>query len=191
MALSKSVSLGAIALLFAGAARAQQTEVAPSKVAFVEVERAVALTQEGKVKLKELQEWAKPKQEELGRIGKDISQLQSDLASKRGVASEDAIAEINHRLAARQREFEDKQRIARRDFEEKQNSVLKELGGRLQEVISRYGDQNRYTAILMLKPEYVAYIANAADITDIIIKLYDERFPIVKPASPAAAGPGK
>jgi outer membrane protein len=190
MTFAKSVSLSAVALLIAGAASAQQAEVAPAKVAFVMIEKAVAKTQEGSVRLKELEDWAKPRQEELTRLNKEIGQLQSDLATKRGIANDQAVDEINRKLVARQREFEDKQRIARRDFDERQTAVLKDLGGRLQEVISRYGDENRFTAILMLKSDYVAYIANSADITDTIIKLYDQRFPLGTAPAPAAKPTG-
>lgn len=170
-------------LVIAASGLAQQADPGPSKIAFVEVERAVALSQEGKLRLKELEDWAKPRQDELTKLGREVQQLQSDLNAKRGVASDDAVDEINRKLIAKQREFEDRQRIARRDFDERQNAVLRDLGTKLQKVISEFGDKNRYTAILMLKPDYVAYLANGVDLTETIIKLYDEQNPVAKPAA--------
>jgi outer membrane protein len=189
MSIVKNTLVVLVLLLVASGAFAQQAEPSAVKLAFVDVERAAALTDEGKIRLRELQDWAKPHEEELARLGRDINQLQTDIASKRGVASEEALEAMNKTLVSKQREFEDRQRTARREFDEKQTTVLRELGGRLQEVISRYGDSNRMTAILMLKPDYVAYIANVADITESIIKLYNERFPVGKPAAAAPAAP--
>ena len=180
------VSLLSIGLAVAGLGVAQAQEAAPVKIAFVDVEKAVVLVDEGKARLKELQDWAKPRQDELAKLNSDVTNLQGELASKRGVASEDALAEVNRRLVAKQREFEDKQRVGRRDFEQKQEGLLKDLGVRLNEVITRYADANRYTAVFILRPNELVYLANSADITDTVVKLYNERFPFPRPAEGAA-----
>lgn len=162
-------------------------EPVSTKIAFVYVQKALASTDEGKARLKELDAWARPKQEELGRLDKEINDLKGEMISKQGVASDDAIADLNRRVVAKQREFEDRQRTAKRDFEAKQQTLLKELGGKLQEVITKYADQNRYTAVFIFNPEQLAYLATSADITNTVIKLYNERYPLVaaQPAAPA------
>jgi outer membrane protein len=174
----------------ATAAAAQQpaapAEVGPSKIGFVDVEKAVVSIEEGKARLKELDDWARPRREELARLGKEINDLQAERASKQNVASEDAIAELNRRIVVKQREFEDRQRVAKRDFEERQNTVLKDLGEKLNVVVTQYADQNRYTAVFILKPNEVVYLANSADITDPIIRLYNERYPFVQAGTPPA-----
>ncbi len=176
------VSLGA-------AAWAQQpAEPGPTKIAFVYVQRALGSTDEGKVRLKELDDWARPRREELAKLDKEINDIKGELVTKQGVASDDALADLNRRLVARQRELEDKQRIAQRDFDERRQSVLKDLGGKLQDVITKYADANRYTAVFIFNPEQLAYLANSADITETVIKLYNEKYPLV---AKAAATPAK
>jgi Skp family chaperone for outer membrane proteins len=81
---------------------------------------------------------------------------------------------------AKQREFEDRQRVAKRDFEERQTTVLKDLGEKLNAVVTQYADQNHYTAVFILKPNDIVYLANTADITDAIIRLYNERYPFLQ-----------
>jgi len=168
----------------ATAAAAQQaaapTEVGPSKLGFVDVEKAVVSIDEGKARLKELDDWARPRRDELARLGKEINDLQAERASKQNVANEEAIAELNRRIVAKQREFEDRQRVAKRDFEERQNTVLKDLGEKLNVVVTQYADQHRFTAVFILKPNDIVYLANSADITDAIIKLYNERYPFLQ-----------
>lgn len=174
-----------ISMILLGAGSALAQEAAPVKIGFVDVEKAVVSVEEGKARVKELQDWAKPRQDELAKLNNDITSLQGEINSKRGVASEDAIADLNRRLVAKQREFEDKQRSARRDFEQKQDVLLKDLGARLNEVITRYADSNRFTAVFILRPNELVYLANSADITSTVIKLYNERFPFPAPAQGA------
>ena len=42
--------------------------------------------------------------------------------------------DLNRQLVAKQREFEDKQRDGKRDFDQRQQALLRELGGKLQNV---------------------------------------------------------
>ena len=160
-------------LALAVAATAQQTgDAAPTKIAFVDVKRALVSIEEGKAKRKELQDWARPKEEELQRLGKEIADLQT---------------ELNRRLVAKQREAEDKQRLAQRDLEERQAVILRGMGEKLQAVITQYSDANRFTAVFILEPDNVAYLAASADITDQVVKLYNEKYPLqAKPAAPPA-----
>jgi outer membrane protein len=171
---------GAAAVLsglgLAASAMAQAPE-ASSKIGFVEVERAVAGSDEGKARLKDLESWAKPLQDELAKLGKEINDLGTDMNSKRGIATDDALAEMNKQLVAKQRTFEDKQRVAKRDFEARQNAVLKDLGGKLQEIVGTYAKDNGYTAVFILKPNDLIYLAPGADLTDIVIKLYNQKYP--------------
>jgi outer membrane protein len=175
-------------VFLAGAGMAQQAEP-PTKIAFVYVQKAIATCDEGKVRLKELDDWARPRQDELARLDKEINDLKGEIVTRQGGAGAEALGDLNRRLVAKQREFEDKQRLAKRDFEEKQQGLLRELGGKLQEIITKYADENRYTAVFILNPNDLAYLAPAADITNTVVKLYNEKYPLA--ATAPAATPAK
>jgi outer membrane protein len=176
------------AALLAAGGLAQQAEQPATKIGFVYVQKALASTEEGKARLKELDDWARPRQEQLARLDKDISDLKGQILAKQGSVSDDALCDLNRQLVAKQREFEDRQRDSRRDFENRQQTLLKELGGKLQQIITDYADKNRFTAVFIFKPDDLAYLANSADITDTIIKLYNDKYPL---APKAAAAPAK
>jgi len=177
-------------LFLAAAARAQQTAPAPDstpvKIGFVDVERALASTSEGQAQLKALDEWARPRRDEINQIGQQLTDLQRELVSKQGAAADDVLAELNRKFVAKKRELEDKQRDAKRDFDLRQTSVLKELGGKLQGVISRFADGNHYTAVFILKGDDLAYLTKSADLTDTLVKLYNEQYPVAAKAPTAA-----
>ena len=150
---------------------------------------ALASTAEGKVRLKELDDWARPRQEQLAKLDKEVNDLKNEILSKQGTVTNDALAELNRQLVAKQREFEDKQRDGKRDFDQKQQVLLRELGGKLQQVINEYSAQKQYTAVFIFKPDDLAYLDPAADITDTIVNLYDEKYPLA--AKPASSAPAK
>jgi outer membrane protein len=177
----------AAAMIVASSAVAQQAETTAVKIGWVDVDRAVSSIDEGKARLKELTDWARSRQDELARLGKEGSDLQAEMMAKGSNASEETIAGMNQRLIAIKRELEDRQRVGKRDFDEKQTAVLKDLGGKLQEIIIKFADSNRYTAIFLLRPNELAYLATSADLTDAIIKLYNERHP----SAAAASAPSK
>jgi Skp family chaperone for outer membrane proteins len=174
--------------LLGGGALAQQAEL-PTKIAFVYVQKVLTSTEEGKIRVKQLDEWARPRQEDLARLDKEISDLKGQIQARQGSGPDDVLIDLNKKLVAKQREFEDKQRIAKREADEKQQALLKELGGKMQEVLNQYADANRFTVIFVLNPNEVAYLAKSADITDTIITLYNEKYPVA--SQPAAATPTK
>ena len=186
MSLKRIAATAAGCLVLAVVAAAQQGEATPVKIAFIDVKRALLTIDEGRAKARELQDWARPKQEELQRVGKEVADLETDLNTRRTASSDESLAELNRRLVAKKREAEDKQRVAQRDLEERQNRILKDLGEKLQNVITQFADTNRYTAVLILQPDNVAYLATSADITDTIVRLYNEKYPLAP--KPAATG---
>jgi len=193
MELRKLPQALAAALVVVGSVGAQSAPPAQEnpqvKIGFVDVERALASTGEGRAQLKALDEWARPRRDEINRLGQELSDLQREIMSKQGAASEDALADLNRQYVAKKRELEDKQRDAKRDFDQRQTTVLKELGGKLQDVITKYADTNRFTAVFILKTDELAYLAKTAELTDIVVKLYNERYPLAE-TTPAAT-PGK
>jgi outer membrane protein len=157
----------------------------PVKIAFVNVERAIASTNEGRVKLRALDDWARPRQDEINQLAKELTDLQQAIMVRQATATQDELSDMNRKYITKKRQLEDKQRDAKADFNQRQTALLKDLGGKLQEVINNYAQKNQYTAVFILKSDDLAYLANDADITDIIVKLYNEAYPIAAPAPTA------
>ncbi len=148
------------------------------KVGFVEVEKVVAQVQEGKARLKELEEWAKPRREQLQQMRRHVTELHKNLARQRGVASEEALKKLQEEAVQAGRRLEDATRDFKRDFEEKQNKLLADVAEKMRRVIEDYAKANDYDAVLIFKPRTIIYLSDSADLTDTVIRLYDQRFPV-------------
>lgn len=166
------MTLGVVALLVVA------IPAMAGKIGFVDAERAVASVAEGKAKLKDLEAWAQPQRERLQALQQEAVKLQQEFNSKRGVATPDAMKELESKARAAARSFEDAKRAYDRDLDAKQNEFLSNVAVKVGTVSSDYGKANDFDAIFVLKAQPLIYIADSADLTDTIIRLYDERFPV-------------
>lgn len=163
-----------LALAWSASVMAQE---AGSKVAFVDVQKALLAVDEGKAKRQELLDWAAPRQKELQQLEQEIQNLQQELLSKQASAAPEQLSELNRQLTAKKRQFEDKQRQYTRELEEKQNQVLKSLGEKMEKLLAEYAESQKLSAVFILQQQLVAYVANSADITDTLVQLYNQRYP--------------
>lgn len=148
------------------------------KVGFLDAERAVTSVQEGKRQLQALDEWARPRRERLAQMQANLIELDKQLTVQRSVASAEVIKELESSFLQARREFEDGSRSFNRDLEVKQNEFLEDVATKIGTVASDYGRANDFDAIFMLNVQPLVYIRDTADVTDTVIRLYDERFPL-------------
>jgi outer membrane protein len=147
------------------------------KIGFVDAERAVVEVDEGRAKLAQLDEWAQPRQERIERLGARVAELRQEIAQKTAVASEQAVQALQQDELQARRDFEDARRDFERELDAKQNEFLADVAVKVGTVASDYGKANDFDAIFVLKAQPLIYVRDTADITDTVIRLYNERFP--------------
>ena len=147
-------------------------------IGFLDSERAIKTVKEGQRQLQILDAWANQRSDEVETMQSRVAELTQQLNAQRTVASADAIRQIEDELLQAQRSFEDAGRALQRDFEAKQRELLALVATRVRDLAGEYASTNGFDAIFMLESQPLVYIANSAVITDAVIQLYDERFPI-------------
>lgn len=147
-------------------------------IGFIDAERAVATVEEGQRQLQALDGWARPKREQIEGMRARVGELTQQLNAQRTIASAEAIKELEAELLKARRDFEDAGRAFNRDLETKQNEFLAQVATRVGSVASEYAAANGFDAIFVLNAQPLVYVAEAADITDTVIALYDEKYPV-------------
>lgn len=147
------------------------------KIGFLDVEKAVSTTQQGQVQVKALEDWAKPRQAQLEQLRTRAVELTNQLAAQRNVASAEVVAQLEKDVVQVRREFEDAGRAFNRELDAKQGEMLGDVALRLGQVASEYGKANDFDAIFTLEAQPLIYIADAANVTDTVIRIFDERYP--------------
>jgi Skp family chaperone for outer membrane proteins len=153
------------------------TPVLAGNIGFVDAERAVASVQEGQARLREFEAWAEPERQRVTALQAKMNDLRQQINQQSAVSAEEALQELRDRELSARREFDDARRDFQRQLEAKQNEFLGDVAVRVGTVASEYGKANGFDAIFVLNAQPLVYVAESADLTDTIIKLYDERFP--------------
>jgi Skp family chaperone for outer membrane proteins len=148
------------------------------KIGFVDAERAVAQVKEGKAQLEALEQWAAPRRTEVQGLADKVAELRRQIAQQRGVATEESLERLNQQELEARRAFEDGRRDFERELNTKQEEFLGDVAVKVGKVASDYGKANDFDAIFVLNAQPLIYVAEGADLTDTVIRLYDERFPV-------------
>jgi outer membrane protein len=148
------------------------------KVGFLDTQRAVQGVQEGRRQLAILDAWATQKGDEVAALKNRVDQLTRELDEQRRVASAEAVTRLEGDLLKAQRALEDSRRIVRREFDDKQRELLAEVANRVRNVASEYAAANGFDAVFALDSQPLVYVSDSAVITDAVIRLYDERYPV-------------
>ena len=147
------------------------------KIGFLDVERAVLTVKEGTSQLQVLEGWAKPRRDHIEQLKSQVAALNQQLATQQSVASAETLAQLERDLVQAQRQLEDEVRAFNRELPARRDKMLGELGTKIMQVAAEYAEANGFDAIFLLGAHAVAYYSKTLDVTDAIIRLYDERFP--------------
>ncbi len=178
-------------LLATAALWAQGTTMAGSasgnKVGVISVRQAIVSTAEGKQASAELQSQFAPRQNELENLNKQVNDLRQQLAANQTTWSDDQKAKAQNqgqRLAA---QLERKNNELQEDVNAAQAEVVDRIGRKMMDVLDRYARENGFVAVLDSSAQNspILYASSNIDITQDIIKLYDQAYPVKAAAAPA------
>jgi len=193
----RSAALAAACLLGTAATWAQAAPAAAAapvkSVGIINLRGAIGSTAEGKQASAELQsqfEFA-PRSSEIDAMTKQINDLQQKLQAGQGKLSQ----EEETRLTAEGQRLTQRLDRRRNDFQEDataaQQEVLERIGRKMVDVLDRYARENGFSVVLDTSGQNspILYASNQVDVTQDIIRLYDQQYPVKTGAAPAAAKP--
>jgi len=194
----RTVALAAACVLSAASAGAQATPAAGSsasgKVGVIGIRQAIIATAEGKQASAELQSQFAPRQSELENLTKQINDLQQRLNAAQGKLSQEEEARLTTQGQKLTAQLDRKRTEFQEDLNSAQGEVFDRIGRKMVDVLDRYSRENGYSIVLDTSAQNtpILYASNQIDLTQDIIRLYDQAYPI-KPAAttsrPAAQKP--
>ena len=192
-ALSAACLIGTAASWAQAAAPAAGAAAAPATkaVAIINLRGAIGSTAEGKQASAELQSQFAPRSSEIDNMTKQINDLQQKLQAGQGKLSQ----EEETRLTAEGQRLTQRLDRRRNDFQEDataaQQEVLERIGRKMVDVLDRFARENGYSVVLDTSGQNspILYASNQVDVTQDIIRLYDQAYPVKAGATPAAPKP--
>ena len=194
--IQRSVALAAVCLLGTAAVRAQSapaTASAPAKVAIINFRAAIGATAEGKQASAELQSQFAPRSAEIDNLTKQITDVQQKLQAGQGKLNDEEVT----RLTAQGQRLTQQRDRRTNDFQEDagaaQQEVFERIGRKMVDVIDRYSRESDFSVVLDTSGQNspVLYASNQVNITEEIVKLYDQAYPVKSPGAGAAAPAAK
>jgi outer membrane protein len=170
---------------------------ASAKVGVINVQVAITSTADGKQAAAELQSQFAPRQTELDNLRKQIEDVQTRLRTGATTLSDEEKGRLARQGDQLTRTYQRKQQDSQDDFNEAQREVIDRIGRKMVDVLDKYSRENGFVIVLDTSSQNtpVVYAANQIDVTQEIIRIYDQAYPVKnagtqpKSAAPKPAAP--
>ena len=171
-----------------------QTSAAPAttqRVAVINLQQAITGTAEGKQASQQLQAEFAPRRNELSTISKQLQDLQQRIQAGQTTLSDEAKADLARQSNALQRRGQREQQDLQDDMQDASQEAINKIGTKMMTVLDKYAKEHGYSVVMDASAQNtpVLYASTGVNITEQIVKLYDDTYP-VKSAAPAASHPG-
>jgi outer membrane protein len=189
---------------------ALQAQSAPAgaangKIGVLNIQQAIVTSGEGKQAAADLQAQFLPRQQEIESLNKQVGDLQQRLNSDATLSDADR-SRLNTQGTRLSQRLDRKNNEYQEDLREAQTEIMNRLGRKLMDVVNRYAQEHSYSVILDssgTNSSLLLFAAKNIDVTQDVIRLYDEAnpakgasttpatkpTPAPKPATPPAAKP--
>lgn len=157
-----------------------------SRIGFIDSNRAVVSTDEGKAEYQKVMDWAKGQDEQVRGRARLMEEKQNQLRSQQNVLTDARRDELIGEISALETEIKRRSEDLKKAFNQRLEDFTKRMNAKMAPLFQKFAQDNKYTTILYLNPQVIAYLEPGADVTDTVIALYNQTYPVAAaPATPA------
>jgi outer membrane protein len=172
MRIHKAIVLLALGALFAWGTAATDE---PIKIGIVDIEQAISSTDEGKAAREEFARKQREASEQMQPLMDRYKGVEDELKAKKFVLSEEALFQKQLDLAEMRNLIQNKGKELEGQLQLDQKRLEGPLTAKLVEIITDVGKTQGFTLILRRGTPGVLYTREALDVTDLIIKRYNQK----------------
>lgn len=194
----RATILGLGLMMLTPGLHAQSAPAAPTRIGVINMQAAITSTSEGKQAGAQLQSQFAPRQAELQNMQKQIEDDQNRLRTGQSTLSDEEQARLTREYTVLTRTLQRKSQEDQDDFNDAQQDLINRIGRKMVDVLDKYAKEGGYAVVLDSSSQQtpIIYEANQVDITQDIIRLYDQAYPVkesaapsTKPATPRSTAP--
>jgi outer membrane protein len=150
---------------------------APQRFAVLDVQRVLNTSTAGKTAQDRLKKLNEDKMARAQKMQEEMTALNNEITTKKLSLSEDKLADMQKSLAEKQVALQRFGQDADRELGEARDKELQELEGKIKPVIDGIGKEMGLAAIFNKFESGLVYASDAIDITDTVIKRFNEAVP--------------
>lgn len=155
------------------------------KIGVLNLQDAIASTQEGKQDLAQLQQKYAQKRAALQQQDKEISALQDRLQNQSSMLSDTERYGLERQISDKQRLLKEGQDDYQYDTQEDEQEIVSTIGAKMMKVVNQFAAEQHYALILSTQQNLVLFASKPVDITQDIIRLYNAANPVAATSSSA------
>jgi len=156
------------ALSPAAPAHAQQT-----KIAIVDMQRALNETEDGRNAKGKLKKLFEDRQKQLDKQQNDLKTMKESLEKQRDVLSREVLAKKFEEYQKAFGELQTTYMEFQRELQSKEGELTKDIIERMQRIMRRVGQTEGYTLIMERSEGGVIFVPSNYDLTDLLIQRYN------------------
>lgn len=161
----------AVALTGFVAARAQAEAAAGSKFGYVDLNRALNETNDGKAAKSRLEADMKAKKQKIEMMQNDLKKMGEELEKQKLILSADAMKDKQQAFQQKYMEFQKTGMEYEKQIAEANDAAIKPIADRLMRVVQQIGQSDGFTMIV--PREMALYSPAGTDITDKVIAAFN------------------
>jgi len=181
--------IAALMLPVAGVAQTAEPAVhAPTvKIGWMNVDQAITTCDEGVRSINDIQKFVDTKNSELDAMRREEEDLRTRLEVQGSKLTDDALMDLEERLRVQQILLQRFSEDTQRDIETRRQRLYITISAKMGPVIEKVALDLGYDSILIFDQQRDAWVNPALNVTDNIIKAYNQAYPAGAPTLPAAA----
>lgn len=160
-----------------------------TKVGAMNLRQAIVSTGEGKQASAQLESQFSARRKDLESLNKQISDLQQRLSSGANTLSDEEKARLTVQGRRLAQQLERRQNEFQEDLNNAQSDLVNAIGRKLVDVVVRYAPSKGYSAIFDSSAQNSPILYASTGITQDIVRLYDETYPVKGGSVPAGSSP--
>ena len=172
-----------ISIAVAALAAPMFAQSTPARVAVIDVQKVLTQSTAGKAAYDKLKKMQDEKVEKAKSMDEEMRKLDTDINTKKISLSEDKLADMQKQLADKRIAMQRYAQDADREIGEARDRELQALEAKIKPVIDAIGKEMGIAVIFNKFESGLVYASDAIDITDTVIKRFNE----ANPAAAAAA----
>ncbi len=191
----RNVIVLSMALAFGAPAWAQtratpahaKAEAAPTRVAVINIQAAIAGTEEGRQTGQEMQAKFGPRQASINNLSKQLQDIQQRLQDGQNTLSVTEKDKLQFQYQELSRNLQREQQQYQQDVQDARTDAVDSIGQKMLPLLNRYANEKGYSVVLDTSSQSspVLFAASSVDITDAIVKLYNQDFPVKSASAPS------
>jgi Skp family chaperone for outer membrane proteins len=169
-----------LALGQAAAPGSASPAIDPAKVAWLSIEAVIAGSAEGKQLIEQVQKVITQKNTEMETMSKDLDQLRNQLEIQGSKLTEEARADLEERITAKETDFQRFQEDTQKEIERQRAKITNQIGKKMLPIVDKISKERGLTFVLYINPQIAVWIDPGVIITEEVVKAYDAAYPVVK-----------